>query len=111
MKKLMILSPSFVCLSTMKFLFLRLDRFIQFLYTSSVIISLEFVLSNLRLTISEDLLPLSVQESPNLFAFRVLPLNFVTLRVTCVTANNGFPRSIIRHQGRGRSKAVGSAGR
>ena len=29
---------------------------------SSVIISLEFVFSNLRLTVSEDLLPLSVQE-------------------------------------------------
>ena len=37
---------------------------------------------NIRLTISEDLLPLSVQESPNLFAFRVLPLNFETLLVT-----------------------------
>ena len=71
-------------------LLLRLDRFIQFLYTSSVIISLEFVFLDLRLTVSEDLLPLSIQESPNLFTFRVLPLNFVTLRVTCVTANNGF---------------------
>ena len=30
------------------------------------------VLSNFRLTVSEDLLPLSVQESPNLFAFRVV---------------------------------------
>ena len=81
----------------MKFFFLRLDRFIQFLNTSSVIISLEFVLSNLRLTVSEDLLPLSVQESPNLFAFRVLSLNFLTLLVTYVTANNGFPRSIMTH--------------
>ena len=81
----------------MKFFFLRLDRFIQFLKTSSVIISLEFVFSNLRLTVSEDLLPLSIQESPNLFAFRVLSLNFVTLLVTYVTANNGFPRSIMTH--------------
>ena len=64
--------------------------FLQFLCTSSVIIGLEFVLSNLRLTVSEDLLPLSVQDSPNLFAFRVLSLNFLTLLVTCVTANNGF---------------------
>ena len=30
-----------------------------------------------------------------LFAFRVLSLNFVTLRMTCVTANNGFLRSIM----------------
>ena len=34
----------------MKFFLLRLDRFIQFWYTSSVIISLEFVFPNLRLT-------------------------------------------------------------
>ena len=75
----------------MKFFLLRLDRFIQILYTSSVISSLEFVLLNLRLTVSEDLLPFLVQESPNLLAFRVLSLTFVTLRVTCVTANNGLP--------------------
>ena len=74
----------------MNFFLLRLDRFIQFLYTSSVITSLEFVFSNLCLTVSEDLLLLSVQQSPNLFAFRVLSLNFVILLV----ANNGFPRSI-----------------
>ena len=72
----MILSTSFFRLSTMKFFFLRLDRFIQFLYTSSVIISLEFVFSNLRLTVSENLLPLSVQESPNLFVFRVFVSEF-----------------------------------
>ena len=75
----------------MKFFILRLDRFIQFLYTSSVIISLEFVSPDLRLTVSEDLLPVSVQESPNLFAVRVLlSLNFLALLVTYVTANNGF---------------------
>ena len=90
MKKLMILSTSFFCLSTMKFFLLRLDRFTNFLYTSSVIISLEIVFSNLRLTVSEDLIPLSVQESPNLFFFRVLSLNFVTFY-------NGLPRSILRH--------------
>ena len=97
MEKLVILSTSFFCLSTMKFSFLRLDRFIQFLCTSSVIISMEFVFSNLRLTVSEDLLPLSVQESPNLFAFRVLSLNFVTLLVTFVTVDNGLLRFIMTH--------------
>ena len=75
--KLLILSTSFVSLSTMKFFLLRLDRFIQFLFTSSVIISLEFVFSNLRLTVSEDLLPLSFQESPNLFTFGVVSLSFL----------------------------------
>ena len=40
----------------MKFFLLRLDRFTQFLYTSSVIISLELVVSDLRSTVSEDLL-------------------------------------------------------
>ena len=39
-------------------------------------ISLEFVFSDLRLTDSEDLLPFSVQESPTLFFFRALSLNF-----------------------------------
>ena len=82
MKKLLILSTSFVRLSTMKFFFLRLDRFIQFLHTSLVVIGLEFVLSNLRLTVSEDLLPLSFQESHKLFASRVLSLNFLALLVT-----------------------------
>ena len=37
-------------------LFLRLDRFIQFLNTSSIVIGLEFVFSNLCLTVSENLL-------------------------------------------------------
>ena len=81
----------------MKFFFLRLDRFIQFVFTSSVIISLEFVLSNLRLTVSEDLFSLSIQESPNLFAFGVLSLNLLALLVTYVTTNNGFLRSIMTH--------------
>ena len=62
---------------------------------SSVIISLDIVLSNLRLTVSEDLLPLSIQESPILFILRVKPLSFLTLLVTYVTANNGFHRSIM----------------
>ena len=97
MKKLVTLSASFVCLSTMNFFFLRLDRIIQFLYTSSVIIGLEFVLPNLRLTVSEDLPPLSFQESPDLFAFRVLSLNFLAALVTYVTANNGFLRSVVTH--------------
>ena len=80
---------------------------LQFLYTSSVIISLEFVFSNLRLTVSEDLLPLSVQESPNRFFFRVLSLNFVTFHntlpfsiMTFVIVHNGLPRSILRHRRR-----------
>ena len=55
MKKLMILSTSFVCLSTMKFFLLRLDRFIKFLCTSSATVGKEFVLPNLRLSASEDL--------------------------------------------------------
>ena len=46
----------------MKLFLLRLDRFTQFLHTSLVIISVEFVFSNLRLTVGEDLLPLSVQK-------------------------------------------------
>ena len=63
----------------MKFFLLRLDRLFKFLYTSSVIISLEFVFSNLRLTVSENFLPLSVQERPNLIVFRVLSLYFRNL--------------------------------
>ena len=87
---------SFVSLmSTKNFFFLRLDHFIQLLNTSSVIIGLEFVFSNLCLTVSENLLSLSFHESPNLFIIRVLSLNVVTLRVTCVTANNGSLRSIM----------------
>ena len=100
----MILSTAFLCLSTMQFFLLRLDRFSQFLYTSSVIISLQFVLLISAWKISDDLLSLSVQESPNLFAFRVLSLNFVTFYnglprsiVTFVTVHNGLPRSILRH--------------
>ena len=57
--------------------------FHSFLYTFMAIISLEFVLSNLRLTVSEDVLSLSIQESPNLFDFRVLSLNFLSVRHLC----------------------------
>ena len=49
--------------------FLRLDRFIQLLNTSSVIIGLEFVFSNLCLTVSENLLSLSIQKNPYLLTF------------------------------------------
>ena len=49
------------------------------------------MLSNLRFSVSEDLLVLSVQESPNQFAFRVLSLNFWASLVTHVAANNSFP--------------------
>ena len=58
MKKLMISSVKFFCLSPMKFFLLRFNSFTQFLDTSSVIISLEFVFLNLRLTFGEDLLVL-----------------------------------------------------
>ena len=59
-----------------KFLFFRLDRLIQLLNTSSVIIGLEFVFSNLCLTVSENLLSLSLQKSPHLFTFGVVSLSF-----------------------------------
>ena len=98
-KKLLILSTSFFCLSAMKFFLLRLDRFTQFM-NSSVMICLEFVFLNLRLTVFEDLLPLSVQESPHLFAFRVLSLNFLAALVTYVSANHGFPFLSWRQTGR-----------
>ena len=62
----------------MKFFLLRLDRFTQFLHTSSVIIGLEFMSPDFRLIFGKDLLFLSVQESPDLFAFTVSSLNFVT---------------------------------
>ena len=92
------------CLSPMKFFSLRLDRFAQFLFTSSVIVSLEFVSPDFRLTVGEDLLPLSVQKSPNLCVFSVqfltsfdnkLPRSVVAF---CHSFDNGLPRSI--EQGR-----------
>ena len=90
----MILSTSFVSLmSTTNFFFLWLDRFTQLLNTSSVVISLEFVLSNLRLTVSENILSLSLQESPNLFTFRVVSLSFLGARDKW--ANNGSRRSMM----------------
>ena len=61
MKKLLISSMKFFCLSSMKFSSLRRDRFTQFLYASSVIVGLEFVSPDFRLTVVEDLLSLSVQ--------------------------------------------------
>ena len=69
----------FRLLSTMKFFFLRLDRFIQILKTSSPKSAWNSCFRISALTVSEDLFPLSIQESPNLFAFRVLSLNFLTL--------------------------------
>ena len=47
------------------------NNFTQFLYTSSVIISLELVFLSLRQTFGEDLLFLSVQKSSNLCMFSV----------------------------------------
>ena len=72
-------------MSAMKFFLLRFNNFTKFSYTSSVIISLEFVSPDLRLTAGEHLLPLSVQKSPNLCVFRVL---FLT------GFHNGLPVSI-----------------
>ena len=67
MKKLMISSMLFVSLmSTINFTSLRLDSFIQFLDTSSVIIGLELVFLNLCSIISESLLFLSFQKNPDL---------------------------------------------
>ena len=94
----MILSKSFVSMmSTTNFFFLRLDRFIQFLNTSSVVIGLEFVFSNLCLTVSENMLSLSFQKNPNLFTFRAVSLSFwdtSNLWVKC-GANNGSPFSLM----------------
>ena len=84
-------------MSTTNFFFLRLDRFIQLLFSSSFALSLEFVFSKLCLTVGEDLFSLSIQENPNLFAFRVLSLNFLTVLVTYVPANSGCPRSVMTH--------------
>ena len=81
MKKLMILSKSFVSLMrTIHFSSLRLENFIQLLDTSSVVIGLEFVFSNLCLTVSEDLLSLSVQENPDLLTLRTVYLSFLDTR-------------------------------
>ena len=65
MKKLMIFSTSFFCLSTVFFLLL-LDRFIQYfiflLHDRLRLRASEFP----RLSVSENLLPLSLQERPYL---------------------------------------------
>ena len=71
-------------LSTMKFLLLRLDRSPNFVYFFGHNLP-GIRVSNLRLTVGEDLL-LLVQKSPNLCVFRVWLL-------TCF--NNGLPRSIV----------------
>ena len=66
MKKLLTSSKSFVSLmSTINFSFLRLDHFIQLLDTSSVIIGLELVFSDLCLTVSDNLLSLVLQNNPD----------------------------------------------
>ena len=114
MKKLLILSASFVSLmSTTNFFFLRLDRFIQLLNTCSVVIGLEFVFSNLCLTVCENLLSLSFQESPYLFILRIVSLSF--LGAQHKSANNGSRRSIMtdgRRQTRRRAfffRVIGSS--
>ena len=97
MKKLLISSKLFVSLmSTINFSSLRLDHCFQFSNTFSVVLGLEFVFSNLCLTVSENLLSLSLQESPNLFTFRVVSLSFLGARnLWTKWANNGSPRSIM----------------
>ena len=92
MKKLLISSLKFFCLSAMKFFLQRFNSFTSFLYTSSVIIRLEFVVINLRLTVGEDLLPLSVQKSPNLCVFSFQLLTSCHNRSPC-SFNNGSLRS------------------
>ena len=78
MKKLLISSKLFITgMSVINFSSLRLDNSIQFLDTSSVKIGLEFVFSNLCLTVSENLLSLSFQKNPNLFTFGVVSLSFL----------------------------------
>ena len=70
MKKLLISSKLFVLLkSTIKFLSLRPDNFVQFLDLSYVIIGLELVFLNLCSVISENLLFLSFQKNPYLLIF------------------------------------------
>ena len=92
----MILSKSFFCLSTTNFFFLRLDHFVQLLNTSSVIIGLEFVFSNLCLTISKNLLSLSFQKNPNLFTSGAVSRFLDTRNLWVKWANNGSPpRSIM----------------
>ena len=60
MQKLLISLMNFFSLSAVKFFLLRFNNFTQISNTSSVIINLEFVFLNLRLTFGEDLLFLSV---------------------------------------------------
>ena len=72
--------------------FLFVTRSFQLLNTSSIVIGLEFMFSNLFLTISENLL-LSFQKNPNLLIFRVVSLGFLGARHKC--ANKGSPRSIM----------------
>ena len=71
---------------------LRFNNLTQFLNTSSVIIRLEFVFLNLRLTFGEDLLFLSVQKSSNLCVFSVQLLTTCHNRCPC-SFHNGSLRS------------------
>ena len=71
MKKLMILSTSFFCLSTMKFFLLRLDRLTHCLKTLRSYSAWNSCCLISAWQSARICSPLSVQESPNLFAFRV----------------------------------------
>ena len=68
--KLLIPSELFVsCMSMINLITLRLNKSIQFLDSSSIIIGLELVFLNLCSTISENLLFLLFQENPDLLIF------------------------------------------
>ena len=92
MKKLLISSLKFFCLSAMKFFLLRFNNFTHFLYISSVIICLEFVFLNLCLTFGEDLLFLSVQKNSNLCVSNVKLLTTWSNKSPC-SLSNGSHRS------------------
>ena len=77
----------------MKFFLLRFINFTQLLYTSSVIINLEFVFLHLRLTIGENSLFLSVQQSSNLCVSNVKLLTNWSNRSPC-SLSNGSHRSL-----------------
>ena len=74
----------------------RSFHFIQLLNTSSVIIGLKFVFSNLCLTVSEILLSLSFQKNPDLLTFLAVARNFSnTWNLWGKRFHNGSTRSIM----------------
>ena len=97
MKKLRIFSKSFVSLmSTTSFFFLRLDHFIQLLNTSSVIIGLEFVFSNLCLSVSEESALFVIPEESLFAHFLSCVSEFLEhSKFVSQMVHNGSPRSIM----------------